>query len=74
MSLNKYCYNITNVTHIAIMLNEHDNPTFVYISTKMKPRASDTSHIIAKYVPWNKHVPQNPKYTNMPISSCADIR
>ena len=37
MSLNKYgCY-IINITHTAIMLNGHIDPTFLPISTKIQP-------------------------------------
>ena len=45
------------MTHTATMLNEHTDPTFLYICTKIKPLATDVAYIIAKYEP----------ETNMPL-------
>ena len=49
MSLNKYDYNIANMTPSAIMLNGHIDPAFLYMSAKRQPTAISTSHVIARY-------------------------
>ena len=43
MSMNKYGFYITNMLHTAIVLNRNTDPTFLYISTKIQPTATDTS-------------------------------
>ena len=50
------------MSHTAIMLNEHTDPTYLSISTKIEPTATATSHLIATYVP----------ETNMPLKSTCE--
>ena len=44
----------------ATILNGQINPALLYMSMKIQPTATDTSQIIAKYVPENKYAPQIP--------------
>ena len=39
MSLNKYGFSIANMTHTAMIINKHVDPTFL-ISTNMQPPAT----------------------------------
>ena len=57
MSLNKYGHHIANMSHTAIMLHEHIDPTFMYMYAKTQAYAIPTSQAIAMYVP----------ATNMPL-------
>ena len=50
MSLIKYACYIANIIHTTIMLNEHTNPAFLCIYTKIQPTVTNTSHIIGEYV------------------------
>ena len=47
--MNKYNFQIANMTHTAIMLYGHIDPTFLNVCTKTKPTTIFTSHIIALY-------------------------
>ena len=48
--LNKYHYHIANVRHTVNMLNEHMEPTLLYICVKTQPTSIFTSRGIAKCV------------------------
>ena len=57
MSFIKYGCHTSNLTHRAIKLYRHIDPTFLTMSTKIHTPATATSHIVVKYVP----------ETNMPL-------
>ena len=47
----KYGCHIENMSHVAIMLKGHADPTYLSISAKMQPTVAATLYIIAKNVP-----------------------
>ena len=57
MSLNKYDCHIANISHTAIMLHAHIDPTFLHMSAKMQETSISTLHVIDMHVP----------ATNMPL-------
>ena len=59
----KYGCHIENMSHTAIMLNGHVDPTYLPIATRIQSSATASSHIIAKYVP-EQICPLNVTYAN----------
>ena len=57
MSLKKYDWQNPNMSHTAIMLKGHTDPTFLHMCATIQPTAISTSHGIAMYLP----------ATNMPL-------
>ena len=65
ISMNIFGCHIANISHAAIMLNGHIDPTLLQISTKMQSTVAGTfSHIIAKYV-LETNMPSNATHANL---------
>ena len=65
MSLNKYSYHTANIIHTVIIQNEHIDPAFLYIYTKIQPNAAAISCIITYMTAYTSQ--KNHKLQLLPI-------
>ena len=60
---------IVNMSHTAIMVHEHIDPTFLHMCDRTQPTAISTSHIMP-WVACSKYLSQIP---HVKICSCAEM-